>query len=106
MNVGELRKALEGVDDSLEVIVRTETEQGDSYCGTPEFAAVEDDHDPEDPAPAVYFAIDCGPDEDHEEKQAPRAPLRIVDAPALASAPGVTAAIAFAPLTGVPGGKR
>lgn len=65
MTVGELRKALEGADDSLEIVVRTENDEGDCFCGTAANATVEREHDVHGNRDGIaYFAIDCMPDEE------------------------------------------
>ena len=57
MTVGELKAILANVDDSLEIVVRTETEDGDSFCGAPTCCAEEHGCDDE-----PFFAIDCLPE--------------------------------------------
>jgi hypothetical protein len=55
VNVGELRKRLEGVDDNLEITVRAWDDDND-YCGPIYGAGVEYAHDEHD---TPFFAIDC-----------------------------------------------
>jgi hypothetical protein len=62
MTVGELRKALTGLSDHMEVVVRAEDEDGNSYCGTPCEAAACDGCAGNDAGP--FFAIDCMPEEE------------------------------------------
>lgn len=57
LNVGQLRKALEGLPDELEIVVRAEDADGNSFCGGIVTAAPESHHDD-------YFAIDCSDDEE------------------------------------------
>lgn len=63
MNVGELKKALEDVDDDLEVVITGWGEDDDEpeYVGTAEVANVEPTGE------GFVFAIDCLEREDEEE---------------------------------------
>jgi len=61
VKVGDLRKALEGVDDELEIIVRAWDHDGNDYCGAPKGVEVQHAHDEDD---TPYLAIDCCPDDD------------------------------------------
>jgi len=75
VNVGELRRALEGVDDELDIVVRAFDDDND-YCGTPFSVEVETGCSDE-----PFFAIDCcGSDDEDEDaiaeeaEAAPQAP--------------------------------
>lgn len=60
--VGELRKALRGVPDDLDVLVRAWDDDND-YIGEISGAAVHEEHGGEG---KLYFAIDCGPADSDE----------------------------------------
>jgi hypothetical protein len=59
MTVGELRMLLNGIDDSLEVTIRTFADDGHSYCGGVSSVHQEYAHDDEE---TLFLAIDS-----HEE---------------------------------------
>ncbi len=61
LNVAQLRKALEGLPDDMEVVVRTEDADGSSFCGAILIAAKQESHHDNDPD---FFAIDCSDEED------------------------------------------
>ncbi len=65
MKVGQLRAALEGVGDDLEVIVRAFDDEND-YIGTITMVAVENAHDEDD---TPFLAIDCSETEDEADGQ-------------------------------------
>ncbi len=62
MTVGELRAALAGLPDHMEVVVRAEDDDGNSYCGTPQVAARDEGCAGNDAGP--FFAIDCAPEDE------------------------------------------
>lgn len=62
MKVRDLRLALDGVDDDLDVVVRAENDEGDFFCGSPATARPTTGCDDE-----LFFAIDCDPEEFEEE---------------------------------------
>lgn len=59
MTVGELRKALKGLPDNLEIVVRAWDDDNSDYCGTIDSAEVQHGCS-DDP----FFAIDCGPEDE------------------------------------------
>lgn len=63
MKVGDLRKALEGVSDDLEIVVRAWDDDGDVVTAL-QGAEVQYAHD-ENNTP--FFALDASPDEDDVE---------------------------------------
>ena len=69
MKVGELRAALAALPADLDVIVRTEDDDGNSYCGSPRTASLQYGCDDE-----PFFAIDC----DSEPESEPPPSLRLV----------------------------
>ena len=60
MKVGELRKALEGVDPDLEIVLRAWDDDGSDYCGTIGAVAVQHSHVEYD---TPFLAIDAGPED-------------------------------------------
>lgn len=65
LTVGQLRKALVGVPDETEIIVRGSADDQDDFCGSILGASVEHAHDEDD---TPFFAIDCsGNPEDFED---------------------------------------
>jgi len=68
LTVGQLRKAIEGVPDELEIIVRvsddalSEDEEDVYFCGGILHASVEHAHDEDDTA---FLAIDCSAIDDN-----------------------------------------
>ena len=62
MNVKELRLILETVHDDVEIIVRAENEDGDSFCGGITSVGYETSCGDEDDV--EFFAIDCMPEID------------------------------------------
>jgi hypothetical protein len=64
MTVGELKRLLAGVDDTLVVVVRAWDDDAD-YCGT--IATVQVQHSHDDGTP--FLAIDCPDPQDDPEKQ-------------------------------------
>ena len=64
MKVGDLRKALEGVPDDLEIVVRAWNDDGDDVCGGLKGAEVQHAHDEDD---TPFFALDCCPDDEDAE---------------------------------------
>lgn len=62
MTVGELRRALGGVDADTEIFVRTEDCNSNTFCGSPGCAGLQLDE-----YGFQYFAIDC-----FAENEAPR----------------------------------
>jgi hypothetical protein len=60
VTVGELRKALDGVGDELEIVVRAWDENGSDYCGTIGSAEVQYAHDEDD---TPFLALDSGPED-------------------------------------------
>lgn len=67
LTVGQLRKALEGLPDDLEIIVRAcddaldEDDVDVDFCGSILGASVEHEHDEDNTA---FLAIDCSADPD------------------------------------------
>jgi len=63
--VGELRKALEGVSDDVDIVVRAWNDDA-HYWGTIGSVEVQHAHDEDD---TEFLAIDCGPDEEPERHE-------------------------------------